>query len=167
MLQCRVSMPARGRACERTLKAAMLLCAAAVFGLTGPAITDAHAGDSDLSISDAWIRMIVQSRPAAGYFKLANNGDADQSLTGASSPACGNIMLHKSVTVDGADKMEMVMKVAVPAHDSLEFAPHGYHLMCMKPSADMKPGADVPVTLEFESGATLTADFKVKGATGE
>jgi copper(I)-binding protein len=113
----------------------------------------ARADDSGLAISGAWIRVIVPSRPAAGYFKLANDGDADQALTGASSPGCGNVMLHKSVTVDGADKME--------------FAPHGYHLMCMKPTDQLKPGEVVPVTLTFESGASLTANFEIKGATGE
>jgi copper(I)-binding protein len=127
----------------------------------------ARADDSGLAISGAWIRVIVPSRPAAGYFKLANDGDADQALTGASSPGCGNVMLHKSVTVDGADKMEMVMKVPVPAHGALEFAPHGYHLMCMKPTDQLKPGEVVPVTLTFESGASLTANFEIKGATGE
>jgi copper(I)-binding protein len=127
----------------------------------------ARADDAGLTISEAWVRMIIPQRPAAGYFKLANAGDTEQALTAASSPACGSIMLHKSVTVDGADKMEMVMKVAVPAHGTLEFAPHGYHLMCMQPSADIKPGASVPVILNFESGAALTAEFAVKGATGE
>jgi copper(I)-binding protein len=137
---------------------------AGAMALSAPS---AHADDAGLTISDAWIRMIIPSRPAAGYFKIKNNSDLDQALTGASSPACGNIMLHKSVTVDGTEKMEMVMKVPVLANGALEFAPHGYHLMCMQPSAAMKPGATVPVTLNFESGASLTADFPVKGAAGE
>jgi copper(I)-binding protein len=63
--------------------------------------------------------------------------------------------------------MVMVKKVSVPAHGTLTFAPGGYHLMCMKPSADMKPGQDVPVTLRFEDGATLTGQFKVYGARGQ
>jgi copper(I)-binding protein len=159
-------MPARGPASGKFKNFAIIVGAGMFFALSAAA-PQAWAADSGLAISDTWIRVIVPSRPAAGYFKLTNNGDADQTLIGASSPGCGTVMLHKSVTVDGADKMEMVMKVPVPAHGALEFAPHGYHLMCMKPSADMKPGADMPVTLNFESGISLTADFKIKGATGE
>ena len=53
------------------------------------------------------------------------------------------------------------MQAPVPAHGTLKFAPHGYHLMCMKPSADMKAGNRVPVTLRFKDGATLTGQFAV------
>lgn len=121
----------------------------------------AGAADDGLSLSDAWIRMTVPSRPAAGYFTLKNAGDTPRALTGASSPACGNVMLHQSKTVNGVDKMEMVKQVAVPAHGTLQFAPHGYHLMCMKPSADLKPGQQVPVTLRFATGDPLTGQFEV------
>jgi copper(I)-binding protein len=36
----------------------------------------------------------------------------------------------------------------------------------MSPSADLKPGASVPVTLKFASG-DITVDFAVKDATGK
>jgi periplasmic copper chaperone A len=151
-------MPAAGLACRRTV----LLAAAAVLGLASS--PSARAADGGLTLSDAWIRTILPSRPAAGYFTLRNDGDAARDLTGASSPACGSIMLHQSKTVDGVAKMVMVMKIAVPAHGTLQFAPHGYHLMCMKPSADLAPGQDVPVTLRFADGAALSGEFQVHGA---
>lgn len=160
-------MPVPGPACRWVNKLAIAAIAGLIVAIGAVPVPSARADEAGLAISDAWMRVIVPTRPAAGYFKLANNGDTDQALTGASSPDCGSVMLHKSVTVDGTDKMEMVMKVPVPAHGALEFAPHGYHLMCMQPSAGMKPGADVPVTLNFESGISLAADFKIKGATGE
>jgi copper(I)-binding protein len=135
----------------------------AAAGIAAPL---AHGEDNGLAVSDGWMRMIIPSRPAAGYFTLRNNGAKDRVLTGASSPACGTVMLHRSVTADGAEKMEMVDKVTVPAHGTLQFAPHGYHLMCMKPSPAMEPGKDVPVTLRFLDGSALTTAFKVKGASG-
>lgn len=132
----------------------------------GIAVPLAHGEDNGLAVSDAWIRMIIHSRPAAGYFTVTNNGAKDRVLTGASSPACGTVMLHRSVTEDGAEKMEMAGKVTVPAHGTLQFAPRGYHLMCMKPSPAMEPGKDVPVTLRFLDGSAVTTAFKVKGASG-
>lgn len=110
--------------------------------------------------------MIVPDRPAAGYFTLKNDGDEARTLTGASSDACGSIMLHQSRTENGIDKMVMTKQVDVPSHGTLTFAPRGYHLMCMSPSPDLKPGGEASVTLHFSDGATVSAPFEVRGAAG-
>ena len=118
-----------------------------------------------LTISDARMRLVIPSRPAAGYFTLSNGTDRAQALVGASSPACGMIMLHQSLHQNGQERMVMRKRVNVPAHGSVSFAPGGYHLMCMKPS--MQVGASVPVVLKFADGKTLSAQFPVKGAGGK
>lgn len=156
--------PSRGRA-ERLTLGVALAGAFLALGLAGTG--HAVAADSSLSLSKQWMRMIIPQRPAAGYFTLTNNGDTAVDLTGASSPGCGMVMLHKSVRENGVDKMVHVEGVAVPAHQSISFAPGGYHLMCMKPTADVTPGKSVPVTLKFKDGATLSADFPVRNARGE
>lgn len=154
----RPSGPA-GRAMKH---AAMILLAASAASLAIPV----QAAEPDVSITDAWMRVIVPSRPAAGYFKLENKSDSAVDLVAAASPGCGMVMLHESVHENGMDKMMMVKSIAVPAHGKVEFAPGGYHLMCMSPSAELKPGGSVPVTLKF-SGGDITVDFAVKGATGK
>ena len=122
------------------------------------------AGDAaGLSVTDGWLRSIIPSRPAGGYFTVKNDSDTDRKLVGASSPGCGMLMLHQSTT----GTMVMVRQVDVPAHGSAMFAPGGFHLMCMKPTDMIKPGKSVPVTLKFDGGGTLTADFPVRGATGK
>ncbi|HEV2562373.1 MAG TPA: copper chaperone PCu(A)C [Rhizomicrobium sp.] len=125
--------------------------------------TPAFAGP--LSVSDAWFRALPANLPAGGYFVLHNNADSNATLTGASSPACGMLMLHKSETSGGMGMMDMVMSVSVPAHGVVKFAPGGYHLMCDAPS--MKPGGSVPVTLEFADGTRLDVEFAVKNAKGQ
>jgi len=160
----RPTMPPSGPAPERLVRLVAALAAAAVAGLA--AVPAATAHEHDLELAGAWLRVIIPSRPAAGYFTLRNESDHTRTLVGASSPACGRVMLHLSETVGGADRMVMVKGVTVPARGTLEFAPHGYHLMCMKPSAGLKPGQDVPFTLRFKDGATVTGPFKVRGATG-
>jgi periplasmic copper chaperone A len=127
----------------------------------------ASAGEADLTVSDAWMRVIVPSRPAAGYFTVSNKADVSVDLTAVSSPACASVMLHRSMEENGVGRMMMIDKVPVPAKGSVAFEPGGYHLMCMSPSSAMAPGASVPVTLTFSSGATLTSDFAVKGAAGQ
>ena len=126
----------------------------------------ALADEPGLSVSAPWMRLVVPSRPAAGYFTLENDTAKATALTGAESPACGSLMLHRSLHQDGTDRMVMVRSVPLPPHGRVTFAPGGYHLMCMAPSAAVRPGKTVPVTLHFADGATLTTDFPVRGATG-
>jgi hypothetical protein len=113
------------------------------------------------------MRTIIPSRPAAGYFTLLNDTDKAQVLVGASSPACGMLMMHKSVNENGVEKMLMENSISVPAHGSLSFSPGGYHLMCMSPTKAVTVGLSVPVTLKFGDGTALIASFPVRGAGGE
>jgi copper(I)-binding protein len=113
------------------------------------------------------MRYLLPSRPAAGYFVLHNDTGAARMLVGASSPACGELMLHQSMHESGMENMRMVDSVTLPAHGSVSFAPGGYHLMCESPAQTLKPGARVPVTLRFQGGGTLTADFPVRNAAGD
>jgi periplasmic copper chaperone A len=141
-----------------------VLCAL-VGGLA--AGTTAWAAEPGLTVSDPWLRLVLPSRPAAGYLTLANATDKALVLVGAASPACGSIMLHRSVQENGQERMEMVMSVTVPARGSVTFAPGGYHLMCMTPAQEMTPGRSVPVTLRFADGGTVVTSFAVRGATGK
>jgi len=101
--------------------------------------------------------------PAGGYFTLHNSGKTPLVLTGVSSPACGMAMLHKTAKMGGMVHMMMVDNVAVAAGGTLHFAPGGYHVMCMNPKG-LKPGTNVPVTLQFADGGKLTAPFAVRSA---
>jgi periplasmic copper chaperone A len=125
------------------------------------------AAPSGLSVSGQWFRLIMPSRPAAGYFTLSNETDTPQSLVGADSPGCGMVMLHQSINESGEERMVMVPSVAVPAHGKVVFAPGGYHLMCMSPTPLMKPGRSVSVTLHLENGEKVSASFPVRRATGK
>jgi len=126
----------------------------------------APAFAADVTISDAWFRALPAKLPAAGYFTLRNGGADTVTLTGASSPACAVLMLHKSDEMNGMVGMSDVESIPVAAGDTLTFAPGGYHLMCMNPTVAMKPGGKVPVTLQFAGGAKMTVDFTVRDAKG-
>ena len=129
--------------------------------------TAGQAAVNDVSIAQAWIRLIVPARPAAGYFKLDNGTDAAIELVGASSGGCGQLMLHQSRNVSGVETMVPVKSIEVPAHGSVSFTPGGYHLMCMSPAATLSPGKKVPITLRFADGKTIMAYFAVRGADGK
>lgn len=130
------------------------------------AATPIHAAQPPIAISDAWIRALPRTVPSGGYFVLHNNSDKLLTLTGASSPACGMLMLHKSEVMSGMAHMDEMANVDVPAHSTLRFAPGGNHLMCMNPSPAIKPGNTVTVTLQFADGSKLSAPFPVRSAAG-
>jgi len=120
-----------------------------------------------LTVQDGWWRALPGNIPAGGYFTLRNNGRQAVALTGASSPACGSVMLHQTTSSGGMAGMKHVGSVDVPPGGSASFAPGGYHLMCMAPAPAMKPGGAVPVTLLFQDGAKLTVNFAVRNAAGK
>lgn len=142
-----------------------------------PLLTLVAAGDttafpggaqlSRLALRDAWFRALPAGLPAGGYFTLRNNGSQRAVLTGAQSAACSMLMLHQSSTSGGTSSMAHVTAVDVPPGGSIAFAPNGYHLMCTEPKSEVKPGASVPVTLLFQSGEKLTANFAVRNAAGK
>ena len=125
------------------------------------------ASAADLTVSDGWIRFLPAGVPAGGYFNLHNAAAKPAYLTGATAPAYGEVMLHKTMTMDGMSKMEAVEKVEVPPHGELRFAPGGYHLMLMAPKRKIAPGDRIPVTLQFSDGQRVTAEFSVRGPTGK
>ena len=114
-------------------------------------------------VDDAWLRLLPGNVPAAGYFFLRNDGAKAVELTGASSPAFGDVMLHQSVQRSGVASMQDVHAVQVPAGGAVNFAPGGYHLMLMEPVHALKPGQKVPVTLKFADGEAVTVQFDVRG----
>lgn len=154
----------RWRRAEPVRRTLLVICAACGLVAAGAA---AQAGEGGLTLSAPWFRLVLPSLPAAGYFTLSNPTGTAHTLVGAASPDCGMLMLHRSLSEHGEESMAMVEKVAVPPHGKVSFAPGGYHLMCMSPSPQLRPGRSVPVTLRFADGATLSAKFPVRNASGK
>lgn len=156
--------PAARPARNRRHASALALIAFAALGIGA---VPAFGASNGLSIKNGWMRTIIPSRPAAGYFTLSNETDKQRVLVGAQSPACGTLMLHQSQNKSGMEHMAMVKSIVVPAHGKVTFAPGGYHLMCMSPTKAMVKGHSVPVTLRFADKTSLTADFPVRGVNGK
>jgi len=138
------------------------LIVAVAAGLSTPPPSSSH-----VTVANGWFRALPAKLPAGGYFELRNTGRWPVLLRGARSPACGMLMLHKSESKNGVGSMEDVSSLEIPAGGTLSFAPGGYHLMCMDPTAAMKPGASVAVMLKFADGSKVSTTFAVKNAKGQ
>ncbi|MBV8798548.1 MAG: copper chaperone PCu(A)C [Alphaproteobacteria bacterium] len=139
--------------------ASLVLVAAA--GATPPPMSN-HT-----EISNPWFRALPARLPAGGYLELHNTGRWLSTLTGADSPHCGMLMLHKSEQKSGMDTMSDMASLDIPAGETVKFAPGGYHLMCTDPGPTMKPGNTVPVRLHFSDGSARIVAFSVKNARGQ
>lgn len=122
---------------------------------------------ADVQVSDAWFRYLTPQVPAGGYFTIANSGKTEIAITGVESPACGMLMMHQTMDMGGMSSMQDATRVPVPAGGSVKFAPGGFHLMCMNPTAAMKPGATISVTLKLSDKSEVKTDFTVKNAQGK
>jgi hypothetical protein len=126
--------------------------------------TGARAASPDVVVTGGRMQVLLPSRPAAGYFALANQGNTPLVLSGASAPDCQSLMLHKSTEEGGMARMAMVASVPVPPHGSISFSPGGYHLMCMQPTGILltHKGTET-VTLHFSGGDSVSAPFAIQG----
>jgi hypothetical protein len=125
----------------------------------------AHAAAAEhVHASHAWIRVLPGDLPAGAYVTLENDGDQPVALSGASSTAYADVMLHHSSTAGGMSRMTMVDTLTVPAHGKAVLAPAGYHLMLMQANAPVKPGDAVQLTLKFTDGSTLPTRFIARPA---
>jgi copper(I)-binding protein len=119
------------------------------------------------SVTGGWFRALPAAVPSGGYFTVHNGTDKTMTLTGAQSPACGTLMLHRSTNHGGRSMMEHVGGIAIAPGGTLAFAPGGLHLMCAHSTPILKPGTSVPVTLSFADGTKVNAGFTVRNAAGK
>lgn len=143
------------------MKSHLLLCLLAGLMVThGVAATEAE----HVHASHAWLRVLPGDLPAGAYVTLENSGDQPAALSGASSAAYADVMLHKSSSDGGMSRMAMVDSLTVPAHGKAVLAPAGYHLMLTQAAHPVKPGDTVRLNLKFTDGSTLPADFIARPA---
>ena len=114
---------------------------------------------ADVTVENAKLRLLPGNLPAAGYFDLRNNGDQPVVLTGGSSDAFAEVMMHRSTLNDGIASMQHLSQVEVPAGGKLSFASGGYHLMLLQHQRTLALGDHVTLTLHFADGRSLPVTF--------
>lgn len=123
---------------------------------------------ADMTIRNAWSKATIGvSRPAGFYVEIANNGATDDALIGITTPAAGKPMLHQTVVKDGIASMPHAMSIAVPAGQTVELAPGGYHGMLMELTGALAEGDRFPVTLTFEKAGEATINVEVLSMRAE
>ena len=138
---------------------------ALAFAGSSRAVCAEPASRANIVVASAWARATPTGAPtAAGYVHLINNGDSDDILVGASTPAAAKTELHSMSMANGIMAMEPVKDgVKLPAHSEIKMAPGGpYHIMFVGPKAPLKQGDRIPVRLHFAKAGDLSAQFVVE-----
>lgn len=122
----------------------------------------------DLTVENAWSRATIGAgRPGVFYVEISNSGSSDDALIGIATPAAGMSVLHETVVNDGIASMPHAMTIPVPAGQSVELAPGGYHGMLMGLTEALKEGDSFPVTLTFENSGEIAIDVEVLSIRAE
>jgi hypothetical protein len=88
-------------------------------------------------------------------------------LVSISTPIAEQPMLHETTVEDGVASMPHAMRVPVPAGQTVELRPGGYHGMLMGLTRTLEEGASFPVTLTFEQAGELTVSAEVLSMRAE
>lgn len=154
--------------CIATLSAFALL--AACKPATPPAVpaAPAAAAASKTRIGDLLIRS-ARSRetPTAGgtgvgFMSIVNGGSEDDRLIAISSAAATRVEIHQMSMADGQMQMRAVGDgLAIPAGQTVELAPGGYHLMLIGLSQALVAGQTVTLELQFEKAGKASVELAI------
>jgi copper(I)-binding protein len=119
-------------------------------------------GVAAVDVRDPWIRASVPGQSGTGGF-MKLSAPSGARLVGASTPAAGVAEVHE-MKMDG-DTMRMRAVAGgldLPARQTIELKPGGYHLMLMDLKQVLTNGSTVPLTLRFEDAKGQKSALELK-----
>lgn len=119
-----------------------LLVSALALALAMPAF-------AEVTVSEAWVRGTVAPQRATGAF-MQLTAEKDARLVAAESPAAGVVEIHEMTVENDVMRMRKIDRLDLPAGQTVELKPGGYHVMLMDLKQDMTADTSVPLTLIFE-----------------
>ena len=148
---------------------AVAMLGLAACGGTAEAPAEAVEGQvPGLTVSNARLVLApVAGNPAAVYFDLAYEGEQGLTIRKADVEGAGMTMMHDYGEYDFKVQMMEALPVALTKGTKVQFKPGGLHVMTMEPTATLKPGDKVKVTLTMSGGTTQVFEAEVRAAGEE
>ena len=119
----------------KVLTATLLLASSTVFAQT-------------VEVTQAWVRSTVPGQKGSGAFMSITARDGAR-LVGVSSPVAGVVEVHEMKMEGDIMKMRAVPVLDLPAGQTVQLKPGGYHLMLMDLKQPLPRGSTVPLTLRL------------------
>ena len=121
-------------------------------GLKAPAakLNVVAQGVATVDVQGGWVRQSVPGQSGTGAF-MKLTAPTGTKLVGISTPAAGVAEVHEMKMEGDTMKMrELTGGLELPAGQTVELKPGGYHVMMMDLKGALAKGATVPFTLKFE-----------------
>ncbi|WP_108502648.1 copper chaperone PCu(A)C [Paracoccus indicus] len=130
----------------------------------GQHVSKARWQIGDLTIASPYSRATLPNAPVAGGFlTITNDGATNDRLIAAASDAAGHMEIHEmAMNGDVMIMRELVDGLPVPAGETVELQPGGYHLMFMELQQPLLAGETVEVTLTFESAGEIIVPLSIE-----
>ncbi len=117
-----------------------------------------HAQTVD--VSDAWARATVPGQKGTGAFMRITARDGAR-LVGVSSPVAGVAEVHEMKMDNDIMKMRAVPVLELPAGQTVQLRPGGYHVMLMDLKQPLPKGSTVPLTLRLQDAQGVETRLEV------
>ncbi|GAA3736010.1 copper chaperone PCu(A)C [Salinactinospora qingdaonensis] len=125
------------------------------------ALLTACQSTSEISVSEAVVRLPANPDVAAGYLTIDNSGGAGDTLTGVTSEAAREVQMHDTVHDDDMAQMQRQDEIAVGGGETVRFESGGLHLMLLEPD-ELQVGDTVPLRLRFREAGEVTVEATVQ-----
>ena len=102
-----------------------------------------------VEVRDAWVRATVPGQKGTGAFMSITARDGAK-LVGISSPVAGVVEVHEMKMEGDIMKMRAVPALDLPAGQTVQLKPGGYHVMLMDLKQPLPKDSKVPLTLRFK-----------------
>lgn len=132
-------------------------------GFTVSALFLASAAHAQIVVGDPWVRATVPQQTGTGAF-MKLTSQTDTRLVQADSPVAKHVEVHEMAMENHVMKMrQLTGGLPLPAGQSVELKPGGYHIMLLDLHGQVKEGEQVPLTLTFENadGQRSTMELQV------
>lgn len=118
----------------------------------------------DLALEAPYARATLPNAPVGGGFlTITNTGDTPDRLTAVETSVAGRGEIHEMVMKGDVMMMSALPDgLEIPAGETIELKPGGYHLMFMDLKEPLSEGETVTVTLTFETAGTVDLPFDIR-----
>ena len=111
----------------------------------------------NFEISDAYVRKPLDGQTStAAYFMISSQSNKNALIVGIYADKAGTAELHSHDMSGGMMAMRKVDQVELPAGESVEFRPLGYHAMLFDVADGLEEGDTVTLTLDVYSDGTTS-----------
>jgi copper(I)-binding protein len=114
-----------------------------------------------VEVRDAWARTTVQGQKATGAFMKLTAKEGLR-LVGAASPVAGVTEVHEMKMEGDVMKMRAMPALELPAGQTVELKPGGYHVMLMDLKTALKKDSTIPLTLVFKDAKGVESKQQVQ-----